>query len=48
MCLVWYGYVRTGTGILELSNPSGRGREKTANAPSSINTVTFFSDRTVK
>ena len=34
--------VRTGTGTFELSNSPGWGREKTANAPSSINTATFF------
>ena len=40
--------VRTGAGTLELSNSPGWGREKTANAPSSINTATFFIDRTLK
>ena len=40
--------VRTETGTLELSNSPGWGREKTANAPSSINIATFFIDRIVK
>ena len=31
-----------GVGILELSNPPGWGRKKRANAPSSVNTATFF------
>ena len=35
-------------GTLKLSNPPGWGRKKRANAPSPINTVTFFIDRTVK
>ena len=33
---------------LELSNPRRRGRKKRANAPSSVNTATFFIDRTVE
>ena len=37
-----------GVGTLELSNPLGWGRKKRANAPSSVNTATFFIDRTVK
>ena len=37
-----------GVGTLELSIPSEWGRKKRANAPSSVNTVTFFTDRTVK
>ena len=37
-----------GVGTLELSNPPGWGRKKRANAPSSVNTVTFFIDRTVE
>ena len=37
-----------GVGTLELSNPPGWGRKKRANAPSSVNTTTFFIDRTVK
>ena len=37
-----------GVGTLELSNPPGWGRKKRANAPSSVNTATFFIDRTVK
>ena len=32
---------------LELSNPLGWGRKKRANATSSVNTATFFIDRTV-
>jgi len=31
-----------GVGDLELSNPPGWGRKKRANAPSSVNTATFF------
>ena len=37
-----------GVGTLELSNPPGWGRKKMANAPSSVNSATFFIDRTVK
>ena len=37
-----------GVGTLELSNRPGWGRKKRANAPSSVNTATFFIDRTVK
>ena len=37
-----------GVRTLELSNPPGWGRKKRANAPSSVNTATFFIDRTVK
>ena len=37
-----------GMGTLELSNPPGWGRKKRANAPSSVNTATFFIDRTVE
>ena len=37
-----------GVGALELSNPPGWGRKKRANAPSSVNTATFFIDRTVE
>ena len=37
-----------GVGTLELSNPPGWGRKKSANAPSSVNTATFFIDHTVK
>ena len=37
-----------GVGTLELSNPPGWWRKKRANAPSSVNTATFFIDRTVK
>ena len=37
-----------GVGTLELSNPPGWGRKKRANAPSSINTATFFIDRAVE
>ena len=37
-----------GVGTLELSNPLGWGQKKTANAPSSVNTATFFMDRTVE
>ena len=37
-----------GVGTLELSNPPGWGRKKRANAPSSVNTATFFIARTVK
>ena len=35
-------------GTLELSNPLGWGQKKRANAPSSINSATFFIDRTVE
>ena len=44
-CLGWQ---IPGVGTLELSNPPGWGRKKRANAPSSVNTATFFIDRTVK
>ena len=37
-----------GVGTLELTNPPGWGRKKRANAPSSVNTATFFIDRTVE
>ena len=37
-----------GVGTLELSNPPEWGRKKRANAPSSVNTATFFIDSTVK
>ena len=37
-----------GVGTLELSNPLGWGRKKRANAPSSVNTTTFFIDTTVE
>ena len=37
-----------GVGTLELSNAPGWGQKKRANAPSSVNTVTFFIDLTVK
>ena len=37
-----------GVGTLELSNPPGWGRKKRANAPSSVNTATFFIDRIVE
>ena len=36
-----------GAGTFKLSNSPGWGRKKRANTPSSINTVTFFIDRTV-
>ena len=35
-----------GVETLELSNPPGRGRKKRENAPSSVNTATFFIDCT--
>ena len=38
-CLGWQIH---GVGTLELSNPPGWGRKKRANAPSSVNTATFF------
>ena len=38
----------TGVGTLELANPPGWGRKKRANAPSSVNSATFFIDRTVQ
>ena len=38
----------SGLGTLELSNPPGWGRKKMLNAPSSVNSATFFIDRTVK
>ena len=37
-----------GVGTLKLSNPPGRRRKKRANAPSLVNTTTFFFDRTVE
>ena len=37
-----------GVGTLELSNSPGWGRKKRANALSSVNTATFFIDRTVE
>ena len=37
-----------GVGTLELSNLLGWGRKKRANTPSSVNTATFFIDRTVE
>ena len=37
-----------GVGTLELSNPPGWGRKKRANAPSFVNTPTFFIDLTVE
>ena len=37
-----------GVGTLELSNPPGWGRKKTANASSSVNVATFFIDCTVE
>ena len=37
-----------GVGTLELSNPQGWGRQKRANAPSFVNTATFFIDCTVE
>ena len=37
-----------GVETLELSNPPGWGRKKRANALSSVNTATFFIDRTVE
>ena len=37
-----------GVGTLELSNPPAWRRKKRANAPSSVNTTTFFIDRTVE
>ena len=37
-----------GVGSLELSNPPGWGQKKRANAPSSVNTATFFIDCTVE
>ena len=37
-----------GVGTLELSNPPGWWQKKRANTPSSVNTATFFIDRTVK
>ena len=44
-CLGWQ---IPGGGALELSNPPGWGRKKRASAPSSVNTATFFIDRTVE
>ena len=37
-----------GVGTLELSNSPGWGPKKRANAPSSVNTATFFIDCTVE
>ena len=37
-----------GWGLLSCQIPPGWGRKKRANAPSSVNTATFFIDRTVK
>ena len=37
-----------GVGTLELSNPPGCGRKKRENVKSSVNTATFFIDRTVE
>ena len=37
-----------GVRTLELANPPGWGRKKRANAPSSVNSATFFIDRTVQ
>ena len=37
-----------GVGTLELASPPGWGRKKRANAPSSVNSATFFIDRTVQ
>ena len=37
-----------GVGTLELSNPPGWERKKRTNAPSSVNTATFFIDCTVE
>ena len=37
-----------GVGTLELSNPLGWGRKKRTTAPSSVNTATFFINRTAK
>ena len=37
-----------GVGTFELSNPPGWGRKKRANAPSTVNTATFFIDCTVE
>ena len=37
-----------GVGTLELSNPPDWGQKQRANAPSSVNTATFFIDRTVE
>ena len=42
------GWQIPGVGTLELSNPPGWGRKQRANAPSSVNTTTFFIDRTVE
>ena len=44
-CLGWQ---IPGVGTRELSNPAEWGRKKRANAPSSVNTATFFIDRTVE
>ena len=38
----------SGVGTLELSNPQGWARNKRANALSSVNTATFFIDRTIE
>ena len=45
--LPWMANSR-GLGTLELANPPGWGRKKRANAPSSVNSATFFIDRTVQ
>ena len=37
-----------GVGTLEVSNPPGWERKKRANSPSSVDTATFFIDRTVE
>ena len=37
-----------GVGTLELANLPGWGRKQRANAPSSVNSATFFIDRTVQ
>ena len=37
-----------GVETLKLSNPPGWGRKKRANAPSFVNTATFFVDRTIE
>ena len=42
------GWQIPGVGTPELSNPPGWGRKKRANALSSVNTPTFFIDRTVE
>ena len=45
--LAWNGKFPA-VGSLELSNPPGWGRKKRANAPSFVNTATFFTDHTVQ